>query len=371
MFVYVIGLLLLLAAASDPIIQPEAASLPNSIFGGITSIKKLHFTHVMKCGGSTLDSMLQVWRYNHKTNLTSLESYRQDKPSSLSKEKFWLIVLRKPLDRVISHYWQVKPWEHHPNGGAHAGCKAAATKGFSQYMKGCLYSRNFMSRYFLSSPDVNGFVRQLDNYNLVVPLENLQQGILLLHLYVGMTVEDILFVNQKVYHNPKLTLSPEEIAAVEKSNAIDAMVYKAAQLSWAKRYENLTTSAVFAEQLSNYVSLLAQYQREAEPYQEQDCFTCHETNCSLPRRHLAAATQYVSHYNSKEKPATLINTSQRHTPVRMYPSRVIKRPASKTKRPPIPLEQQCHYIIASKLAQHKRRFCENNIKCKTNNLLAS
>ena len=95
--------------------------------------RSIFFLHVMKTGGSTLHAMLnRLADSRPKINYFSTEGAGWPKKES----PFWgrdlsIVVVRNPIDRVVSHYWQLKP------SGAYKGGADRTCTGLSFYHMYC------------------------------------------------------------------------------------------------------------------------------------------------------------------------------------------------------------------------------------------
>ena len=79
-----------------------------------STITSIYFTHLMKCGGSTMDSILYMYSFNRNKDIKyeTTESARKEFPKSEKTERnsksknsvFSIIIVRNAVDRVISHW---------------------------------------------------------------------------------------------------------------------------------------------------------------------------------------------------------------------------------------------------------------------------
>jgi hypothetical protein len=152
----------------------------------------IYFTHIMKCGGSTLDRLLSIASDERSVQYTSTEDPALPSPSRFNDGALKIVVVREPSDRVISHYWQLRPHSRH-RGGSNKICKRIAMKSFRHFLEQCrMYSSNFMVEYH-----GNSIVKNLDQFSLVIPYEYYNEGLLMLHLFAGFSVKNILYSSYK------------------------------------------------------------------------------------------------------------------------------------------------------------------------------
>lgn len=261
------------------------------------NINAVHFTHIMKCGGSTLDSMLYRSQIAHNfalvytestntlpgnifgkrlsmydaisptTNIKTKRGKKKTKNSIPNKEnaancdsriqhnKLVLVIVRDPIDRVISHYQQVRPYGTHT--GSDRRCSAAASKGFRRFLDGCRYSNNFMSSYHN-----HRIMEVLPQYSLVIPFEHYNTGIVLLHMYCGFKVEDILYIAKKNYTQmPKVQVSADDMKLAIELNKKDFQLYYAAQELWNRTVVSLTVdnSQLLQQNVEGFKKLLNEF----------------------------------------------------------------------------------------------------------------
>jgi len=248
----VVILLLTLALASMSAVRtlqqcnpPDIVNVTDLIVHNkATNITAIHFTHIKKCGGTTLDHLLKRFEYVHNIELDSTERVNIDpirvfegssrKQSSRDKKcsaqhKLVLVIVRDPMKRLISHFNQMRPWDNRVGGDT--ACSKAAAKGFKKFVnaKRCKYSKNFMSSYH-----DNRIMEVLPQYSLVIPFEHYNTGLVLLHMYCGFKVEDILYLVQKNYTDmmPPVEISDADIELALPLQNLDFQLYNAAQQQW-------------------------------------------------------------------------------------------------------------------------------------------
>lgn len=235
---------------------------PYQLFHKNSSLRKgidnfpasIYFTHVMKCGGSTLDRLLSLVSDERGIEYTTSETPKMPSAEKFLPSALKIVVVREPISRVISHYWQLVPHGTH-KGGSHPRCTAAAKKSFRSFLKGCRkYSSDFMIQYF---DETTGY--SLQQYDLVIPYENYNEGVLMLHLFAGFSVKNILYVSQKNKTRPRLELEGTDRTIVRKYNRMDAVFYAQAVDRWHMDTSMIRATHVFSTMLRQYLALLNEY----------------------------------------------------------------------------------------------------------------
>lgn len=309
----------------------------------------IYFTHIMKCGGSTLHDLFLRFKFNHNisyhtsegaTSLPSLvfdgkpnlpstgiqlklprtvtgktdEGYSSSGNTQQEKEdklrtKLVIVLVREPSARVISHYYQVRPW------GSHRGndpiCTSAAAQGFESFLKKCKFATNFQSSYHKHE-----ILSILPRYSLVVPFEQYNQGLVLLHMYVGFQVQDILYIVKKNYSSmPKEdAISAAAMQQLVRQNEEDYKLHAAARKDWNNTIATLVAAQDkrFERTVQSFLLLLDEF---------HDAWNYKYGNVSVP------PTSDSCH----------------------------------------DIPQHCHMQLE---VDFIKNFCTQNIKCKTNNMLA-
>jgi hypothetical protein len=264
------------------------------------NIDSVHFTHIMKCGGSTIDDMLWRSKFAYSFELVSKEAAntlpsalfgsiaskydniidngtnrarninRKNKQIQLKNKvnqnstycnrklqnKLVLVIVRDPIDRVISHYNQVRPWGNHT--GFDRACARAASKGFRSFLNACKFSKDFMSSYHNRR-----IIEVLPYYSLVIPFEHFNSGLVLLHMYFGFKVEDILYVVKKNYTQmPKVHISEDDVKLAFEQNKKDFQLHRAAQEHWNHTIDSLVVDKkeLFQRNVVAFKKLLDDFQ---------------------------------------------------------------------------------------------------------------
>ena len=159
--------------------------------------------------------------------------YQNSTNCNRKQNRLVLVIVRDPIDRVISRYNQVRPWGNHT--GADRACARAASKGFRSFLNACKFSKDFMSSYHNRR-----IIELLPYYSLVIPFEHFNSGLVLLHMYFGFKVEDILYVVKKNYTQmPKVHISEDDIKLAFEQNKKDFQLYRVAQEQWNRHYDSL------------------------------------------------------------------------------------------------------------------------------------
>ena len=110
-------------------------------------IGRIFYLHIMKTGGSTLNELLRFSCKNREIAYSSTESPVARWSRTRQRSSLRIVSFREPIARVISHYWQVKPWGEH-SGGSNLVCRDHAAESYDAYLRGCSFSHNYQSRYF-------------------------------------------------------------------------------------------------------------------------------------------------------------------------------------------------------------------------------
>jgi len=92
------------------------------------SPQSIMFLHIKKTGGSTLHGLLGRLEMKNDT-ITYFTTEGPKWPRDKDEDPFHgrdlsIVVVRDPIDRVISHYWQLKPTDTY-KGGADKSCTGA------------------------------------------------------------------------------------------------------------------------------------------------------------------------------------------------------------------------------------------------------
>lgn len=167
------------------------------------------YYHVMKTGGTTLYGLFDA--INQKNGMpdnpgTTPRKYGVESPGYLSQFISWrmadnmdpaqdekrllAISFREPVERVISHYFQLKPCPDGNGGGHHKLCRASAEKGFSTYLKLCTnFVSNFQSRY------LNGHLSRVNAFDFLILNDRSEESLVLASIRFGIPIRDMLYVN--------------------------------------------------------------------------------------------------------------------------------------------------------------------------------
>ena len=182
--------------------------------GGWGSCNILYY-HVQKTGGSSLSRMFEsLNRRNGFTNpgLGRNSKFNED-PGSLDRYVDWrrstarngtvafsgssckllIASFREPVERSISHYFQVKPCPDGTGGGFNVICRKAARDpgGIMAYNRHCKFARNWQSKY------VDGDNNKLENFDALVRTYRFEESLLLMALRYSVPVLDLLVVSNK------------------------------------------------------------------------------------------------------------------------------------------------------------------------------
>ena len=224
-------------------------------------VQGVYYKHVMKTGGSTLDEMLWLATKNRSMEFRTSESPKTPLLSTNLFPAFIKIVtLREPISRVISHYWQVKPWGNY-SGGSDRICRLAAALHYDPYLLRCNYARNWQSRYFsatmLRGTSVERFLREA--FDLVILSEVFDAGAVVLHYKFGFSVYDLLYMFRKVRQPRPLHLSNEQKQRTIASNLRDVRLYEEAQKVWGETMREVRDMDRFQHAVKNYRQLVHVY----------------------------------------------------------------------------------------------------------------
>jgi len=244
---------------------------PNGVF----------FTHVMKNGGSTLHDLFRRYQLNNP----AIKYFGPE--SNMIEPKIaiygggvkipWninnvlsIVVIRKPIDRVISHYYQVKPWGTHR--GADRVCANAAELGYLSYLQKCRFATNWQSTY------LRGKIEEyISDFSMVVPMENYSEAMVILHRYGGFNVSDVLFIVMKNWTTDSSypigdvsskTISGQNLTLTVNLNKKDESLYKTAKRRWKYMTLPLVPDTLFREEVANYTLLLHHFQKEFDGYRK-------------------------------------------------------------------------------------------------------
>jgi len=185
------------------------------------------YYHVKKTGGSTLfDFFDEVNRHNgvpdNPGKKPNGHGYGIERPGLLSRFILWrtedsveenrllAISFREPVERVISHYFQLKPCPDGTGGGAHEQCRASAKRSFSMYLSSCQYASNFQSMY------LDGNFSQVDAFDFLILNDRSEESLVLASIRFNIPIRDMLHVN-----NQKVRVGSGELLQEEqKSNSL-------------------------------------------------------------------------------------------------------------------------------------------------------
>ena len=161
--------------------------------------------------------MLSIACEERGIQYTSTEDLHRPSQENFRPSALKIVVFREPRSRVLSHYWQLVPHDGH-KGGSNKHCSAAAKISFRQFLSRCRhYSSNFMTRYHAET-----IANNLHKFDLVIPYEYYNEGLLMLHLFAGFSVKNILYVNKKNVSHPELKLSSADERMLQRYNYLDA-----------------------------------------------------------------------------------------------------------------------------------------------------
>ena len=162
--------------------------------GSGSKLPQIVFSKVQKTGSSTLDHIFARYREQpHGPGATPMHIYgktvklRSEGPQDaqvIGKLKqmnqgeltfIWVVPLREPVERVVSHFYQDRPCIHGGGGGFHKECRRLAQHGYMQWLDKCVHANNLQSKYF---PD-----REVLRYtDQLILNDRFAESIVLLHL---------------------------------------------------------------------------------------------------------------------------------------------------------------------------------------------
>jgi hypothetical protein len=237
----------------------------------LDNARGVYYKHVMKTGGTTMDEMLWLATKTRSIEYRTSESRDAPLPSPNEAPEFIKIVtLREPVSRVISHYWQVKPWGNY-SGGSDRHCRYAAAIDYDRYLLRCQFARNWQSRYFsptmLAGANLGAFLRQA--FDLVILSEFYDAGIIVLHYKFGFTVNDLLYIFRKTRQPRPLQLTDQQMYRTIAANRQDARLYREAQTVWAETMREVLDVDRFHRALKSYKQLIHAYNNFMEPLATQ------------------------------------------------------------------------------------------------------
>jgi len=168
------------------------------------------YYHVMKTGGSTLYNFFDnINKHNGMPDNPGKQpnglGYGVESPGHLSQFISWrtektteekillAISFGEPVERVISHYFELKPCPEATGGGAHLKCRGMEMRDFSEYLDICPYASNFQSLYL----DLN--LLQIDAFDFLILNHRSEESLVLASIRFHIPIRDMLHVNnQKV-----------------------------------------------------------------------------------------------------------------------------------------------------------------------------
>ena len=155
------------------------------------------FTKVQKTGSTTLERLFETYRTQRggpgrkSLDINGFElPLRSESPKHAAlaasakqqPEKYtflWIVPLREPLERTVSHFYQDRPCKFGGAGSLVPSCKIRAEKGYTAWLTGCHHANNHLSRYF---PNMT----VLQYADQLILNDRVHESLLLLHLQFPM-----------------------------------------------------------------------------------------------------------------------------------------------------------------------------------------
>ena len=144
-----------------------------------------------------------------KSNATLSPAFKSISPTTTKQhqqpptdiKKLALISFREPIERAISHYFQLKPCPNGYGGGYHQTCREDARSGFDKYLKGCHFASDFQSRYIHKDPASN-----LHVFDFVLRSDRMEESFILMSLRFRIPIVHLILINS--YKVRTTTTSP-------------------------------------------------------------------------------------------------------------------------------------------------------------------
>lgn len=250
-----------------------------------------------KTGSSTLAHIVKDWQSfsDHRWSLWNAEEPLYQ--SNLT-DSFNLTMVRHPLTRVISHYYQCRKPD--------SGCKEQAENGFQDFYQFGKKASNLQTRFLLPESKLeNAFespywidhpkklaYKLLQAYNLVLITEKFDEGLVMLHLLLGVPVQALLYQYKKFRGGPgeerreteHITFDENTTCTMIQRNRFDIALYELAR----ERYT--LTAAALGSDLTKathaYSDLIAKFEKACDRVNlpESTFEACRYNFCETERR---------------------------------------------------------------------------------------
>ena len=111
--------------------------------------------------------------------------------SNSTINKILLISFREPIERVISHYFQLKPCPDGRKGGnGRRVCRKSAQLGVQAFLNACKHS-NLQSQY------LDNDFKKLDYFDVILPNDRMDEALVLMSIKFQISIKDLFYVRKK------------------------------------------------------------------------------------------------------------------------------------------------------------------------------